>query len=429
MRIAIVGTGISGLVAAYLLSREHEVTVFEANGYIGGHTHTIPVERFGRQYAVDTGFIVFNPRTYPNFVELLDQLGVESQPTTMSFSVRCERTGLEYNGTDLNRLFSQRRNVLRPSFYRMLADTLRFYREAPGLLTAADESLTLGDYLLRARYSQPFIDWHLIPLGAAIWSADPRRMLEFPARHLIEFFSRHGFLQVGGRPGWRVIRGGSHEYVGPLVRGFRDRIRLRCAVRTIARTHAGVRVTAQGSGPERFDAVVLATHSDQALSLLADASRAEREILGAIPYQRNEVVLHTDARLLPRSPRAWAAWNYHLLPTVGAAAALTYNMNILQGIESPEPFCVTLNRGAAIDPAKVITRMTYHHPVYTRAALTAQRRWAEINGVNRTYFCGAYWGDGFHEDGVKSALAVSGRFGLGLRDGVSPQRLASANAA
>jgi predicted NAD/FAD-binding protein len=406
MRIAIVGTGISGLVAAYRLAPEHDLTVFEADDYIGGHTHTIPVRRWGRSYAIDTGFIVFNERTYPHFIHLLDELGVASQPTTMSFSVRCERTGLEYNGTNLNRLFAQRRNLLRPAFHRMVADILRFYREAPALLRAGDAALTLGEYLERDRYSRAFVDWHILPLGAAVWSTEPRRMLDFPARYLIEFFGRHGFLQVGNRPGWRVVCGGSSQYVAPLARRFRDRVRLRAPVRAIARTPAGVAITSPGAGTERFDAVVIATHSDQALALLADPSRAEREVLGAMTYQRNEAVLHTDARLLPRCRRAWAAWNYHLLPLAGDAVAVTYNMNLLQGLESPEPFCVTLNRSAEIDPAKVIARLTYDHPLYTHATVAAQRRWAEINGVNRTYFCGAYWGYGFHEDGVRSALAV-----------------------
>ena len=421
MRIAVVGTGISGLVASYLLHREHELTIFEAADHVGGHTNTIAVERFGRRYAIDTGFIVFNERTYPHFIRLLDQLEVPWHPTTMSFSVRCERSGLEYNGTDLNGLFAQRRNLLRPSFHRMVADILRFYREAPALLVDADEALTLGDYLERERYSRAFVDQHILPMGAAVWSSEPRQMLDFPARYFVQFFSQHGFLAVNDRPRWRVVTGGSQQYVGPLTQGFRDRIRLRCAVRTIARRHAGVQITAWGGEPERFDAVIVATHSDQALALLADPSPAERAILGAIPYQRNDTVLHTDARLLPRRRRAWAAWNYHILEPAPEAVAVTYNMNILQGIESPEPFCVTLNRSAAIDPATVIARMTYHHPVYTRAGVAAQRRWDEINGVNRTYFCGAYWGYGFHEDGVNSGLAVARRFGLTLQGARSPR--------
>lgn len=404
MRIAIVGTGIAGLVAAYRLHREHALTVFEANDYVGGHTHTIPVERFGRTYAVDTGFIVFNERTYPRFIALLDELGVASQPTTMSFSVRCEQSGLEYNGANLNALFAQRRNLVRPGFHRMVRDILRFYREAPAFLLAGDHSLTLGDYLARGGYSREFIDWHLLPLGGAVWSTEPSRMREFPAHYLLEFFNRHGFLQVNNRPGWRVVRGGSQRYVTPLIRGFRDRIRLRCPVRSITRTAAGVSIVSADGTAEWFDAVVIAAHSDQALAMLTDPSRAEREILAALRYQQNEAVLHTDARLLPRSRRAWAAWNYHLPQTVSDVVTVTYNMNLLQGLQSPEPFCVTLNRSADIDPAAVIARMVYAHPCYDRAAVAAQLRRAEINGVNRTYFCGAYWGFGFHEDGVRSGL-------------------------
>lgn len=414
MRIAVVGSGVAGLVSAHVLSRVHDVTVFEANARVGGHTNTRRVERFGRVYAVDTGFIVFNERTYPGFIRLLDRLGVASQPTAMSFSVRDERDGLEYNGTDLNRLFAQRRNLLRPSFLRMVADIRRFYQDAPRLLEGDDDALTLGRYLTDGAYSRAFVEQHVIPMGAAVWSADPKRMLEFPARYLVQFFANHGFLRVGDRPTWRVVSGGSQAYLAPLTRSFAARIRLGCPVREVVRQAGGVRVTAAAGVTHTFDAVVLAAHSDDALRVLADPSPAERAILGSIPYQRNEVVLHHDARLLPRCRRAWAAWNYHVLPDARAAATVTYNMNILQGIVSPEPFCVTLNRAAAIDPAKVIERFVYDHPVYTPAGVAAQRRWHEISGVNRTYFCGAYWGYGFHEDGVQSGLAVARQFGLDL---------------
>ncbi|MEO8603947.1 MAG: FAD-dependent oxidoreductase [bacterium] len=429
MHIAIVGSGISGLLSAALLARAHEVTLFEADDRLGGHTHTHRVERFGRVYNIDTGFIVYNERTYPNFIRLLDQLGVATQPTEMSFSVRDERNGLEYNGTDLNRLFAQRRNLLRPSFLRMVRDILRFYREAPELLDGEDDSLTLGQYLARGGYSRAFIEQHLVPMGSAVWSADPCRMLDVPARYLVQFFANHGFLTVDNRPRWRVVRGGSQAYIAPLVRGFRDRIRLRAPVRQILRRGDGVRVSAWGGEAERFDAVVIATHSGQALAMLGDARPLEREVLGAMPYQRNEAVLHTDARLLPRCRRAWAAWNYHVLDDAPAAATVTYNMNILQSLESPEPFCLTLNRSDAIDPAAVIARMTYDHPVYTRASVAAQRRWSEINGVDRTYFCGAYWGYGFHEDGVRSALAVAQCFGLGLDGALSAAGVPIAGAA
>lgn len=418
MRIAVIGTGISGLVSAALAARRHDVTVFEAGDHVGGHTHTHRISRFGREYDVDTGFIVFNERTYPNFCRMLRQFGVASQPTTMSFSVRDERDGLEYNGTDLNRLFAQRRNLVRPSFLRMVGEILRFYRDAPRLLEAGD-ALTLGAYLRAERYSRRFIEQHIVPMAAAVWSADPAAIDEFPARTFVRFFANHGFLSVRDRPQWRVVCGGSQRYVEPLTREFGDRIRLACPVARIERRADGVRVTSAAMTGERFDAVILATHSDQALRLLADPSPSERAILGAIPYQRNEVVLHHDARLLPRCRRAWAAWNYHVVPNAPGGATVTYNMNLLQGLASPEPFCVTLNHGAAVDPARVIARLTYHHPVYTRATVAAQQRWAEISGARRTFYCGAYWGYGFHEDGVRSGLAVARQLGLEVEFGAA----------
>jgi predicted NAD/FAD-binding protein len=406
MKIAIIGTGIAGLTAAYLLSTDHDLTVFEANDYIGGHTHTVRVDTAHGTYAVDTGFIVFNDWTYPNFIKLLAQLGVPSQPSTMSFSVKCERLGLEYNGTSLNTLFAQRGNLLRPSFHRMLRDILRFNREAPTLLQDSTTNLTLGSYLDHNRYSSEFIEQYLVPMGAAIWSADPRRMFAVPARFLIQFFHNHGMLSVNQRPQWRVVVGGSQEYVQRLIRRFRDRIRLGCPVQQVTRYPTHVAIKSAGHEAEQFDHVIIATHSDQALAMLADPNAAEQEVLGALPYQPNETVLHTDESLLPRTPRAWASWNYHRLPGEQSQVAITYNMNMLQRLRAPQTFCVTLNRTAAIDPSKIIRKMTYHHPIYTQAGVTAQKRHTEINGVNRTFFCGAYWGYGFHEDGVNSALAV-----------------------
>ncbi|MDS4043171.1 MAG: FAD-dependent oxidoreductase [Candidatus Competibacter sp.] len=406
MKIAIIGTGISGLTAAWHLHREHDLTIFEANDYIGGHTHTVDVEVGGRHYAVDTGFIVFNDWTYPNFIALLEQLGVASQPTVMSFSVRCERTGLEYNGQDLNTLFAQRFNLFRPSFHRMLRDILRFNREAPELL-GGDSNLTLNAYLRERAYSREFIEHYVMPMVAAIWSAEPDAMGEMPARFFVQFFKNHGLLSVSNRPQWRVIEGGSHGYVEPLVAPFRDRIRPNCPVAEVYRHPTHVRIKPERGQAESFDAVVFATHSDQALRLLADPTPREREILGAIPYQENEVVLHTDARLLPRRKLAWAAWNYHLAAQPQTRVAVTYNMNILQGLDAPETFCVTLNRSEAIHPARVLYRTTYHHPVFTEAGIRAQARRDEISGANRSWYCGAYWSYGFHEDGVSSGLAVA----------------------
>lgn len=410
-RVAIVGTGIAGLTAAEALHRSCELTVYEAEDYVGGHTNTIPVAHAGRDYAVDTGFIVYNEKTYPNFIALLQRLGVSTQPTRMSFSVHCAGSGLEYNGTSLNGLFAQRRNLLRPSFHRMIRGILRFYREAPALLDGGDDNLTLGEYLKAGRYPREFVEQHIIPMGAAIWSADPAVMLAFPAVTFVRFFANHGLLQVKNRPQWRVIQGGSRQYVEALVRPFADRIRLRAPVRRVRRVADGVEVEADGAPTARFGSVVIAAHSDQALAMLADPTPAERQILGAIGYQRNDTVLHTDQRLMPRLRRAWASWNYFLPAETARRPTLTYDMNILQALESPRHFLVTLNRGNEIDASQVIRRFAYHHPVYDTAALAAQRRWHEISGTDRIHYCGAYWGYGFHEDGVVSGLRAARQLG------------------
>jgi len=409
MRIAVIGSGISGMVAAYRLSRDHEVTVYESGAYVGGHTNTVDVEHEGRSYAVDTGFIVYNDWTYPRFIEILSELGVNWQPSTMSFSVRCEKTGLEYNGTNLNALFAQRRNFLRPAFLRMIKDILRFNRRAPELLRGSGAE-SLGEYLRREKYSRYFVDHYIIPMGAAIWSSRPIDMLHFPARFFVEFFANHGFLSVNERPTWRVIRGGSREYVKRLTAPYASRIHLNSPVASLQRQRHQVALRLKNGGVEHFDDVVLACHSDQALRLLSDPSPEEREILGAIPYQANEALLHTDARLMPKRSLAWAAWNYHLPIEQYERVTVTYNMNILQSIAAPAQFLLTLNRSADVDPARVIGRYVYDHPVYTSQAVAAQARRREINGARHTYYCGAYWGYGFHEDGVKSALAVVEEF-------------------
>ncbi len=406
-RIAIVGTGIAGMTAAWHLHRHHDLTVFEANDYVGGHTATVDVDRHGRRYAVDTGFIVFNDWTYPNFIALLEAVGAPWQWSDMSFSLRCERTGLEYNGTSVDALFAQRRNIFNLPFLRMIADILRFNGRARALLAGDDDRLTLGEYLAREGYSRAFTERYILPMGRAIWSATGRGMLEFPARFFVDFFDRHGFLNVDDRPTWRTVSGGSREYARRLIAPFRDRIRLSTPVRRVVRGDAGVEITSEGPGglaTERFDAVFFACHSDQALAVLADAAPAERDILGAFPYQANDAVLHVDRRMLPRAPLARAAWNYHLLDPDTERVALTYDMSLLQSLDGPEPFLVTLNRSADIDPALVLGRYTYHHPVYTPAAVAAQRRRGEISGKRRTFYCGAYWRYGFHEDGVVSGL-------------------------
>ncbi|HEX4508847.1 MAG TPA: FAD-dependent oxidoreductase [Burkholderiaceae bacterium] len=405
MKIAVVGSGIAGNVAAHALHGEgHELTVFEAESHIGGHTHTHRIELDGEVHAIDTGFIVFNDWTYPNFIGLLDRLGIATQPTTMSFSVRNDARGLEYNGTSLDGLFAQRRNLLRPSFLRMIGEIVRFNREAPRLLERAGDELALGEFLAQGRYGQHFVDDYLVPMGAAIWSTDPARMMAFPARFFVQFLHNHGMLSIDERPTWRVVTGGSARYVERLALPWRHRVRLDTPVESVRRLPHGVLVAARGLAAERFDHVFLACHADQALRLLADPTPQERAVLGALPYQSNEAVLHTDTSLLPRNRRAWAAWNYHVGGQPDGRVALTYDMNALQGLRSRHTFCVTLNATERIDPAKILRRLDYAHPLFTPQAIAAQARHKEISGVDRTHYCGAYWRHGFHEDGVVSAL-------------------------
>jgi uncharacterized protein len=410
MKIAIIGTGIAGNVAALNLHKEHDITVFEANKHIGGHSHTHDLEWGGKHYTVDTGFIVFNYKTYPHFTRLLKELDVAVQPSNMSFSVKCEHSGLEYNGNTLNTMFAQRRNLFNPAFYRMLSDILRFNREAPLLLGADNNKLSLGEYLSKNKYGSKFIQQYLIPMGAAIWSADPKQMYAFPASFFIRFFDNHGLLSVSDRPQWYVIQGGSREYVRKLTAPFSHRIRTQSSVESIVRHSDHVSIKVVGEAVENFDQVFIATHSDQALRMLKDASVAEREVLAAIPYQSNEAVLHTDASVLPKRQLAWASWNYHLLANDQQRVPVTYNMNILQGINAPVQFCVTLNNSAAINPDKIIKSINYDHPQFSPQGIAAQQHQQEINGVNRTYFCGAYWRYGFHEDGVVSALNAIDHF-------------------
>lgn len=405
MRIAVIGSGIAGLSSAWWLSQQHEVTLFEANDYLGGHTHTHEVEVDGRTQAVDTGFIVFNPAHYPLLTGLFDELGVASQPTTMSFSVHSERSGLEYNATSLDTLFCQRRNLVSPRFWGMLRDLRRFYREAPALLDSDDEGPSLGDFLADGGYGRTFIDEHLLPMASALWSSPTASLAAFPARYLVQFMANHQMLQMTGRAPWRVVRGGSARYVDALRSRWQVRERLECPVFGVERHEHGVRVHS-AAGLEGFDQLVLACHSDQALALLSDADLTERAVLGAIRYQPNEVVLHTDASLLPRDRKAWAAWNAHVPRDALAPCTVSYCMNLLQGIDTPTPLVVTLNRSEAVDPATVLRRLQYAHPVHDHAMVRAQQRWAEIQGHRRTWFAGAYWGWGFHEDGIRSARRV-----------------------
>jgi predicted NAD/FAD-binding protein len=414
MKIAIIGAGISGLVSAFLLHGDHEVTVFEANDYIGGHTHTVDVAREGKQYSVDTGFIVFNEVTYPNFVRLIMRLGVAYQPSRMTFSLKSEPEGKEYSAHNLNTIFGQRRNLFDPSFYAMVRDILRLRGEFSRLAEEIGDEQPLVPYLRSRGYSKRFIDFFILPMAAAIWSADPGRVEDFPLRTFARFFVNHGILEVKNPFEWKVIAGGSARYVEKLTASFRDRIRIKAPVRSVTRQPDHVEVAPATGTAERFDHVVLACHSDQALALLADPSPAEREVLGAIPYQENLAVLHTDASVLPQRRNLWASWNY-LIPRAGTGrAVLTYDMNILQSLTSAEEFCVTLNLPGGIADQLKIGSYLYHHPQYTLEAPAAQARHGEISGVNRTHYCGAYWGYGFHEDGVKSALAACKYFGKGL---------------
>jgi uncharacterized protein len=418
MRIAIVGAGVSGLVTAHLLQRAHDVTVFEAAAYAGGHSNTVRVDTANETHAVDTGFIVFNDRNYPNFERLLGQLGVASQPSTMTFSVSDGRGDFEYNGSSPNGLFAKRAHLVTPWFHRMIADMARFNRAARELVrthgAGRDDGPSLGDWLEQLRFSQPFIDRLIVPQASAVWSADPAQMWTFPARFLAEFFENHGMLGFRDRPQWRTVSGGSAQYVDALLGAFDGRLRLHAPVQTVTRADDGVIVTPRGGEAEQFDEVVLATHSDQALALLGDATDREHELLAAIPYQTNEAVLHTDVRMLPRRRRAWASWNYHLLGSPDGRTNVTYHMNRLQSLHAEREFCVTLNRTGDIDPDRVIRTIPYSHPVFTGGGVAAQRRVAEISARNRTHFCGAYWGWGFHEDGVVSALRVAEHFGAQL---------------
>jgi uncharacterized protein len=410
MKIAIIGSGIAGNTLAYHLHQQHDITVFEANEHIGGHTHTHDISLFGQHYQVDTGFIVFNDRTYPNFIQLLDALKVDWQASDMSFSVRDEVSGLEYNGTTLNSLFAQRANLFKPSFYRMIRDILRFNKTALELLDDGSE-ITLGDYLAKGKYSPQFIHQYIVPMGSAIWSTDAAQMMQFPARFFVRFFHHHGMLSVNNRPQWRVIKGGSKAYVEKLIEPFKSKIKRNTPIESVRRLKNSVKIKPVNQEEQTFDYVFFACHSDQALKMLGkDASTAEREILGAIPYQENTIYLHYDRSLMPKRKLAWAAWNYHITEKPSDKVLVTYNMNILQGLQSTEPILVTLNYTDFINPAKVIKRLTYMHPLYTLAGAAAQARHAEISGQNHTGYAGAYWRNGFHEDGVVSALAALKHF-------------------
>ncbi len=414
-KIAVIGGGIAGLTAAYLLSEQHMVSLFEANDYLGGHTHTEDVTLGGQVYPVNTGFIVFNDWTYPNFIKLLDRLGVASEQSDMSFSVRCENTGLEYNGTSLNSLYAQRMNMFNPRFARMVYDILRFNRETTaelqeGKITGEE---TLGEYVNRKHYSRSFVNHYIVPMGAAIWSSSEEAMMAFPLKFFLRFFNNHGMLSVDQRPTWRVLTGGSRSYIAPISQPFQERVHLNCPVETVLREDHQVTVVTQGGKSEVFDQVIFACHSDQALKMLGQPTPEECAILGALPYQENQVTLHTDVSLMPRKKLAWASWNYHIPQRANQCAMVTYNMNMLQNFhEAPETILVTLNRANEIRPDKIINEYRYSHPVFTLDGMAAQEKHDRISNHHRTHYCGAYWFNGFHEDGVNSALRVVKAFGV-----------------
>lgn len=421
MKIAIIGSGIAGMTCAHLLHEQHDVQLFEKNDYIGGHTRTVEVVVQGKTYAIDTGFIVFNDRTYPNFRALMRKIGVQWRDTEMSFSVRDPATGLEYNGHSLNTLFAQRKNLLKPSFYRLLSGIVKFNKQAKAAHAQGlgSNQQTLGEFLAQQKLSQDVADLYLLPMVAAIWSASIDDAADFPLDFFLRFFENHGLLNVSDRPQWATIMGGSSAYIEPLIGHLGDRIHSNCDIAKVHRNmaHREGNITLEfGNGElQDFDEVIFACHSDQALALLADPSAEEQQVLGAIPYQDNDVVLHTDIRLLPRARRAWASWNYLLHHGDDARtrpSSVTYDMNILQGIDAPETFCVTLNNTDAIQPERILRRFTYAHPVYSVASMAARQRRSEICGQQHTHFCGAYWYNGFHEDGVRSALDVTQRLGV-----------------
>jgi len=416
-KIAIVGTGISGLTCGHLLHKHHEITVFEANDYIGGHTATLDIDVAGRDYAIDTGFIVYNDWTYPNFIKLLNKLQVKTQPTEMSFSVKNTAENLEYNGNTLNSLFAQRRNVVRPKFIRIVRDILKFNKicKLEYAETTFAKDATLGDLIAKHRLSDDFAHNYILPMCAAIWSSSLESIRAFPLRFFLQFFMNHGLLNITDRPQWHTIIGGSRSYISPLIDGFEDRIFLNSGVQSVARVNDGYQVVSNNAPLNGlYDEVIFACHSDQALKMIENPNVSQKEILGAIPYAANEVVLHTDTDILPKRPLAWASWNYMLDGKPGeeqSPATLTYDMNILQRIESDTTFCVTLNATDKINPKKILRKFSYDHPQFSEQTLQAQQQRQQICGIDGLHFCGAYWYNGFHEDGVKSALDVCERFG------------------
>ncbi len=423
-RIAIIGSGISGLTCGYLLAKDHDITLFEANDYIGGHTATKPTEIEGKTYNLDTGFIVFNDWTYPNFIKMMDALNVERQPTQMSFSVQNATTGLEYNGHTINTLFAQRRNLFSPSFYTLVREILRFNKLCKSLIADNTDSdtTTLIEFIETHKFSETFTQNYILPMCAAIWSASLETAGKFPLAFFLKFFSNHGLLNVTDRPQWYTIKGGSFTYINPMIEAFKDNINLSSPVDDVSYTDDGVTLISKGE-THIFDDVIFACHSDQALKILnlssfpTDYAESTMQVLSAIPYAMNDVILHRDTSVLPKRKLAWASWNYRIKGELGeqtSPAAVSYNMNILQCLESDHTFVVSLNDRDAIDPNKIIGEYQYAHPQFSLAMVAAQNRRSDICGKNHVHYCGAYWYNGFHEDGVRSALDVCQHFGVTL---------------
>ena len=415
LKIAIIGSGISGLTSAYILSKKHEVYLFEKNDYIGGHTHTHEIKENTNNINVDSGFIVYNENTYPNFIKLLDILNIERQHTEMGFSVKSNSQDFEYAGNSINSIFSQRKNIFKPSFLKMVYDILKFNYQSKRDIKKISTNITLKQYLDSSSYSKEFIDKYIIPMGAAIWSTSPELMLQVPAVFFIRFFKNHGLLDITNRPQWWVIKNGSNQYVKEIIKPFKENIKLNTKISSIKRKNNGAEVS-YGDNKEFFDSVIIATHSDQALLLIDDLTDKESDILGKIKYQKNTALLHTDTSILPNRKIAWSSWNYLINHDQEKIVTLTYNMNILQTLKSNKTYCVTINDSTNIDKSKILKEIKYSHPLFTIDSVDAQKRKDEICGKNDTYFCGAYWGYGFHEDGVNSALDVCKKFGLSLDD-------------
>lgn len=412
-RIAVIGAGVAGLSAGYFLSRRHEVHLFEREDRLGGHTHTITVEGPGGPVRLDTGFLVHNDRTYPNLVRLFRELGISTRESDMSFGITCRRTGLEYSSRGVSGYFAQPRNLCSPTHLRLLAEITRFNRLAPTLLaTPGGDALTLGDFLDSRRFGEQFTYRYLLPMASAIWSASLDSIRSFPALTLVRFFDNHGLLRLRSQPTWKVVLDGSDTYIPGLIAPLDSRVHRGAAIDTVRRSEQGVTITFTDRLPMSFDEVVFACHGDQVLPLLADATDDERDVFRHFTTTTNRVCLHTDASVLPRRRAARASWNYLLAGDEASPPTVTYDLNRLQGLRTPERYCVTLNPSAPIERDRVIRHLTYRHPLYTRDAIRAQERWSAVSGVRRTHYCGAYWGYGFHEDGVNSALRVARTLGV-----------------